>query len=153
MDISTERVKEIVHHFKDDLIEPDLLTELKMLKNISPDISLFTYNGFKDKIFHNKSIFPQTCKLLQLLLVMQATSATAEQSFSSLRHVKTYLRTTMKQNRLNHLMMIYIHKNRIIDIEKAMDEFISLNSEYMQVFGRAKVIFSLCNFYVARPLL
>ena len=31
-EVSTEGVKEIVQHFKDDLIEPDLLTELKMLK-------------------------------------------------------------------------------------------------------------------------
>ena len=138
LDISTEGVKEIVHHFKDDLIEPDLLTELKMLKNISPDRSLFTYSAFKDKISHYRSIFPQTCKLFQLLLVMPATSATAEWSFLSLRHVKTYLRTTMKQNRLNHLMIIYIHKDRKIDTEKAMDEFISLNSERIQVFGRAK---------------
>ena len=31
-EVSTEGVEEIVQHFKDDLIKPDLLTELKMLK-------------------------------------------------------------------------------------------------------------------------
>ena len=87
-EVSTEGVEEIVQHFKDDLIKPDLLTELKMLKNISPDKIPFTYSAFKGRISHYKSIFPQTCKLLQLLLIMPATSATAERSFSSLRHVK-----------------------------------------------------------------
>ena len=131
-------MEEIVQHFKDDLIKPDLLTELKMPKNISPDKIPFTYSAFKGRISHYKSIFPQTYKLLQLLLIMPATSATAERSFSSLRHVKTYLRTTMKQDRLNHLMMIYIHKDKAINIEEAMDDFIVLDNERMQVFGKPK---------------
>ena len=95
-DIPTEDVKEIIQHFKEDLVESDLLTELKMLKNVYCEKS-FTYKEFKEKMALCRSIFPQTCRLLQLLLVMPATSATAERSFSSLRHVKTYLRTTMKQ--------------------------------------------------------
>ena len=134
-DIPTEDVKEIIQHFKEDLVESDLLTELKMLKNVYCEKS-FTYKEFKEKIVLYKSIFPQTCRLLQLLLVMPATSATAERSFSSLRHVKTYLRTTMKQERLNHLMMIYIHKDRKIDIEESMNDFILFNNERMQIFGK-----------------
>ena len=97
-DISVEDIEEIVQHFKDDLVESDLLTELKMVKNVYREKS-FTYKEFKEKIIIYKSIFPQTSRLLQLLLVMPATSATAERSFSSLRHVKTYVRTTMKQER------------------------------------------------------
>ena len=133
--ISTGDVREIVEHFKEDLVESDLLTELKMVKNIYCEKS-FAYKEFKEKIILYKSIFPQTSRLLQLLLVMPATSATAERSFSSLRHVKTYLRTTMKQERLNHLMMIYIHQDRKIDTEEAMNEFILFNSERMRVFGK-----------------
>ena len=90
----------IVEHFKEDLVESDL-TELKMVKNVYCEKS-FTYKEFKEKIVLYKNIFPQTSRLLQLLLVMPATSATAERSFSSLRHVKMYLHTTMKQERLNH---------------------------------------------------
>ena len=91
-----------------------------MVKNMYCE-KIFSYSTLKEKIALYKSIFPQTSRLLQLLLVMPATYATAEQSFSSLRHVKTYLRTTMTQERLNHLMMIHIHKDRSIDIEKAIN--------------------------------
>lgn len=133
--VSTRDVGVIVEHFKEDLVESDLLTELKMVKNVYCEKS-FAYKEFKEKIVLYKSIFPQTSRLLQLLLVMPATSATAERSFSSLRHVKTYLRTTMKQERLNHLMMIYIHQDRKIDIEEAMNEFILSNSERARVFGK-----------------
>ena len=44
----------------------------------------------------------------------------------------------MKQDRLNHLMMIYIHKDKAINIEEAMDDFIVFNNERMQVFGKPK---------------
>lgn len=40
-------------------------------------------------------------RLLQLILVMPATNASSERSFSALRRVKSYLRATMKQERLN----------------------------------------------------
>ena len=104
-EVSTEGEKEIDQHFKDDLIKPKRITELKMLKNISLDISPVTYGAFKYTISHYKNTFPQTHKLLQQFLVMPATSVTTEQSFSSIRHVKTYLQTTMKQDQLKYLIM------------------------------------------------
>ena len=76
-DISTIDIKEIVQHFKEDLVESDLLTELKMVKNVYREKS-FAYKEFKEKLILYKTIFPQTSRLLQLLLVMPATSATAE---------------------------------------------------------------------------
>ena len=48
----------------------------------------------------------EVVKLLTLILVMPATNAVSERSASALRRVKTYLRTTMHQDRLNHLMVL-----------------------------------------------
>ena len=45
------------------------------------------------------------------MYVLPATTATAERSFSSLRRLKTYLRTTMSSQRLNHLMILHVHKD------------------------------------------
>ena len=50
--------------------------------------------------------------LIKLLLVMPATNAVSERSFSALKRVKTYLRATMGDDRLNHLMLLHIHKDR-----------------------------------------
>ena len=49
--------------------------------------------------------------LLHLVLVMPATNATSERCFSALRRLKTYLRATMTQQRLNSTMLLYIHKD------------------------------------------
>ena len=41
----------------------------------------------------------EVCNLLQLLVVMPATNAVSERSFSALRRVKNYLRSSMTQER------------------------------------------------------
>ena len=79
----------------------------------------------------------QVCTVLKLILIMPATNATSERSFSALRRVKTYLRSSMYQQRLNHLMLLHVHKERTdaLDLEEAAREFIA-NSEHRQrIFG------------------
>ncbi len=51
-----------------------------------------------------KVAFSSAWKVMQLLLVMPATKP----PFSALSRVKTYLRTTMTKQRLNHLMVLQI---------------------------------------------
>ena len=65
-------------------------------------------------------------RLLQLILVMPATNVSSERSFSALRRVKSYLRATMKQDRLNHLMLIHVHKDKAdeLDFKQLINEFI-----------------------------
>ena len=38
------------------------------------------------------------------------TSATAEQSFSTLRRIKDHTQSTMTQERLNHVILMHVHK-------------------------------------------
>ena len=65
--------------------------------------------------------------LMQLILVMPATNASSERSFSALRRVKTYLRATMKQDRLNYLMLLHVHKDKTdeLDLKLLVNEFIN----------------------------
>ena len=42
-------------------------------------------------------IFPEFSKMVHILAVIPATSCSAERSFSALRRLKTYLRSTMGQ--------------------------------------------------------
>ena len=52
----------------------------------------------------------QPCHVACLLIVMPATNAASERSFSVMRRIKNYLRSTMKQPRLNHLMILNVYK-------------------------------------------
>ncbi|KAJ4433902.1 hypothetical protein ANN_16215 [Periplaneta americana] len=67
----------------------------------------------------NEIIFPCTRKALKLFCTLPVTTATPEWSFSTLRYLKTYLRSTMGADRLNGLssvkkMKVRIHKTVIL---------------------------------------
>ena len=57
---------------------------------------------------------------------MPATNATSEHSFSALRRIKTYLRTTMTQMRLNSLMVLHIHSHKTdsLNLYSIADQFV-----------------------------
>ena len=84
-----------------------------------------------------KGMLPEINKLLELYLAFPVTTATAERSFSSLRRVKTYLRSTMTSCRLNNLFLLYIHQDRTenLDLYKIAKDFISVNNCRRKYFG------------------
>jgi hypothetical protein len=55
--------------------------------------------------------------VLLILYTMPASTATTERSFSVLRRLKTYLRTTMLQDRLTSLAVLHVHRDIDIDID------------------------------------
>lgn len=65
------------------------------------------------------------------------SSATAERTFSALRRVKNYLRSTMGQSRLNHFIVLHAHKQRTddLDICEVAKDFASKNSRRQDYFG------------------
>ena len=85
-----------------------------------------------------RAMFPLVESLVRLLLVNPAFSATAERSFSSLRRLKTYLRSTCGQRRLNSLAMCHIHKNILdtVNVTELMKEFIFARDSRAIVFGQ-----------------
>lgn len=85
-----------------------------------------------------RAMFPLVESLIRLLLVNPASSATAERSFSSLRRLKTYLRSTCGQRRLNDLALCHIHKNVLdnVNTNEVMKEFIHARDSRVIVFGQ-----------------
>ena len=84
-----------------------------------------------------KDMLSEVCILLKLLLVMPATNAISERSFSALRRVKSYLRSTMNQDRLTHLMVLHIHKELTdkLDLITIANDFVAGDTYRLTVFG------------------
>jgi hypothetical protein len=49
-------------------------------------------------------------KVIKLLLTIPVSTASAERSFSAMRRIKTYLRSTMGEDRLSALAILSIEK-------------------------------------------
>ena len=96
-----------------DLDESTLQVQLQILGANIPEkmITIFDVRSYLQKITPGeRSLLSQVVLLMKMILVMPATNTTSERSFSALRRIKTYLRSTMKQERLNSLMVLHVHK-------------------------------------------
>ena len=85
-----------------------------------------------------RKILPAADDLLRIILTAPATSCTAERTFSQLRRIKNWLRSTLSQERLNHAIMLAVHRDRLqdLDIEKEVKEFASQSTQRVNAFGR-----------------
>ena len=82
-------------------------------------------------------LLSQVEQLVRLMLVCPVTSCSAERSFSSLRRLKTWLRSTMMQTRLNSVAVCNIHRDILddIDIVKIAKEFSAQSDIRLSLFG------------------
>ncbi|XP_016658723.2 uncharacterized protein LOC107883372 [Acyrthosiphon pisum] len=71
----------------------------------------------------NEILYPTVKKLLFILSCLPVSVASAERSFSTLRRLKTWLRSTMGQNRLSGLALLHVHRSISINIDKIIDTF------------------------------
>ena len=67
--------------------------------------------------------FPNIFAALKILGTIPVTSCECERTISVLRRLKTYLRSSMTQERLNGLAMMSIHRNHPFDVDRVINLF------------------------------
>lgn len=84
-----------------------------------------------------RSFYSEVCCLARLILVMPSTNAVSERSFSAMRRLKTYLRSTMRQTRLNHILLLNMYKERLdsLDLDVIGNDFVRGNEHRLRMFG------------------
>ena len=85
-----------------------------------------------------KLLLSEICTLGKLMLVMPPINAVSERPFSALKRVKTYLRSTTGDGRLNHLMLLHVHKELTDGIEmvEVANLFVGDNQQRKHLFGK-----------------
>ena len=66
-------------------------------------------------------LFPNVYTCLYLLLIIPVSTAATECSHSCLKIVKSKLQSNMGEEKLNALMLLYVHKDIGLDYNKAID--------------------------------
>jgi hypothetical protein len=83
--------------------------------------------------------FPNALVAYTFLLTIPVTVTSAERSFSKLKLLKSYTRSTMKQERLNGLATIALENDVLekIKYEDIIEDLISKNTRRMLLFNRS----------------
>lgn len=83
----------------------------------------FDILGIKKMV--TKDVFPNLFKLIQVGLTIPISSATCKRSFSSMRRIKNWLRTSMEQAKFTVLSIINIERDlsNTIDKNKIINNF------------------------------
>ena len=71
-----------------------------------------------------KMLLSEVHKVLKIYLTIPITTANAERCFSALKRIKTYLRTSMTEERLNNSMILHVHRDQL-NLEAIAKEFIN----------------------------
>ncbi|XP_044869697.1 zinc finger MYM-type protein 1-like [Mauremys mutica] len=139
---SKQDIVQISEAFHGDINMEKLFLHLEMLSDICRlrNCQLTSVSEVKQFLKQNEGLsdlLSEVTILLKLFYTIPTTTCTAERSFSCLRRLKNYLRTTMSQERLNHLTFLHVHKNFTseLDIASLLDDFISRTKQRQKVFA------------------
>lgn len=119
-----------------------LKTELEVIymredfRNVSGAVDLLAF-----LIENNvQRTFSETFKLLKVLMTVPMTTCEAERCFSTLSRVKTFLRSTMSEERLSALAMLSIEKELVRSMknfnERVIDKFAEKKDRRMNFIYR-----------------
>lgn len=135
-------VEEIVEFYKDDfdknslVADRDMFLDVTIKKNVKVQNLKDVVNFLREHEWC-KGLVPEYVRFVKLLLTIPASSCTNERSFSTLKRLKNYLRSTMGQKRVNYIAILHIYHDVAdkIDDERLIDEFIQKNAKRTNVFA------------------
>lgn len=89
-----------------------------------------------------RQYFKEVESVLRIILVMPVSSCEAERSFSALRRLKTWLRSTMGEERLNCMALAHVHQDIIdlITLPGLLKNFVSACKNRALVFGPSRSV-------------
>ena len=114
-DIDIEYFKDEVLHFIKYVQEENVCNPVEMYRLLVDGL---------------QSTFPNVETILSIFLTMPVCNASGERSFSVLKRVKNYLRSSLSQKHLSNLSLLFI-KNEVaqsLDYEFVIDEFAKLKA-------------------------
>ena len=129
--------------FASDLKLPSLEKQLPLLVDVAKQgfvrkvTSIRTISDAMNNNPSYKVILPEIHNLLRLYLIVPVTSATSERTFSVLKRLLVYLRSTMTEKRVNNCLLVHVHKDIVdeLNLKEIAVEFVSVNDERRKHFS------------------
>ena len=106
-----EELQKVIGFYNDDFKNDILRVQLRTLPAVigQSEASVNTHEYFVKQLKKPiRNLISEVVKMIKLVIVMLATNAVSECSFSAIHHLYNYLRTNMGSSRLNNAMVLHI---------------------------------------------
>lgn len=129
-------VNDLALKYDRDLNAAELYSEIENFKYQAPLLMTKFENATQLDILKHihqyslKDLYPNLEVALRIFLTIPVTTASCERSFSKLKIIKNYLRSTISQNRLTRMAILSIEKDivKTISFDDVIDQFTSIKS-------------------------
>ena len=71
--------------------------------------------------------------IFQISATLPVTTAAPERPFSQLHALKTYVQSSMKEERLNGLALLYVHRDEEAPSDKIIEDFAKMKALRLKV--------------------
>ena len=138
----TKDCSSVVEFYKDDFDPERLILHRNMMLDVC-ESKHFVVESTEDLVRffssnkHVDELIPEVVKLIKIALTIPVSTCTAERSFSALRKLKTYLRNTMTQGKLNDNAIMHVHKEEVknkLNLETVANIFIKRSTVRKNTF-------------------
>jgi len=132
--LETDDEESIVNYYFEDLPNPSSFHQELLLWKIMWREETNQPDSISSTLSHPKvcrQMFPNITTIFYHLLLTSVTASGVERANSNLRFIKNAFRSTMGDDRFNALILMYIHKDIELDIEKIIDSFAQRNPRRM----------------------
>ncbi|PWA70895.1 zinc finger MYM-type protein 1 [Artemisia annua] len=121
---------------RSDIDANELFVELRLLNHFLPSENMSPVDVLT--FLKQRDCFPNALIAYRVLLTIPVTVASAERSFSKLKLLKSYLRSSMSQERLNGLAMIAIENDLLVNVDykELVKNFASKNARRIALFSQ-----------------
>lgn len=120
--------------YSDDFNFVQLENQLSLLPQLVKSMGTVVEFASWLRVSTSRVYLDEVEKLTKLILTLPATNATSERGFSALKRIKTAMRSSMGQLRLNSCLLLHIYKERTdeIDVELVIKEFVKGHTDRQQ---------------------
>ena len=129
----------------DPIDKARLVMELTLLQDYTADWQFISVQELADFVTElnpqTRIMFKQVTHTIELCLSLPVSTASSERSFSALKRLKTWLRSTMTQKRLTHTSLMHVHQEILdnLDVARLMSTFVSKTAKRRAEFGVVSV--------------
>lgn len=121
LEVSELYVIASLYGLSDDLLS----TECHLAQRTLTGMNLESVMDAYSHLLPLQAAFPTLIKLLRIALTLAVSTAQCERTFSALKRIKTYLRTTMSEQRLSDISLLSIERDlsNTISFEDVIQQF------------------------------